>query len=54
MRVTAFEPDPDENGDPDELIANGTVEPSPEWLACAGSNWSLRIDARGVRHRSSE
>ena len=54
MRVIAFEPDPDENGDPDELIAHGTVEPSPEWLACAGSKWSLRIDSRGVRHRSSE
>ncbi len=54
MRVVAFESDPDENGDPDELLANGIVEPSPDWLACSGSKWCLRIDSRGVRHRSSE
>jgi hypothetical protein len=51
MRVTAFTEDI-EDGVPDDLIATGTVEPSPEWLACRGSRWVLRIDQNGVRHRS--
>jgi hypothetical protein len=54
MSVTAFEPDPDGDGNPDELLADGVVEASPDWLACKGSRWVLRIDARGVRHRSDE
>lgn len=52
MLVTAFEPDFDEQGDRDDLLASGIVEPSPEWLACQGSKWVLRIDADGVHHSS--
>lgn len=52
MKVTAFEPDSDDNGNPDDLIANGTVIPSPEWLRCKGSKWSLKIDGRGWYHAS--
>lgn len=52
MMVTAFEPDTGDNGEPDELIASGVVEPSPAWLQCNGSRWALRIDAHGVRHQS--
>jgi hypothetical protein len=51
MNVTAFELD-SEDGKPDNLIASGTVEPSPEWLQCRGSKWVLRIDENGVRHES--
>jgi hypothetical protein len=52
MMVTAFEPDTGDDGEPDELIASGIVEPSPSWLQCNGSRWTLRIDAHGVRHES--
>jgi hypothetical protein len=52
MLLTAFDEDLDENGNRDDLIASGTVEPAPEWLACRGSRWVLRIDANGVRNES--
>jgi len=52
MIVTAFEEDIDDDGRPDNLIASGTVEKSPEWLSCRGSRWVLRIDDNGVRHES--
>jgi hypothetical protein len=51
MIVTAFDEDVEE-GKPDDLIASGTVEPSPDWLACNGSKWCLKIDTDGVRHQS--
>jgi hypothetical protein len=50
--VTAFDEDADENGNPDDLIASGVVEPSPSWLRCNGSRWVLRVDEKGVRHES--
>jgi hypothetical protein len=52
MTLTAFDHDEDENGNRDDLIASGTVEPSPEWLQCNGSRWALKIDQNGVRHDS--
>ena len=52
MVAIAVEPDPDEDGRPDNLIASGIVEPAPEWLACTGSKWILKIDSNGVRHES--
>jgi len=52
MSVTAYDEDVDDHGEPDNLIATGTVEPSPEWLQCSGSRWVLRIDSRGVCHES--
>jgi hypothetical protein len=52
MVVTAFDEDADEHGNPDDLIASGTVERSPRWLRCNGSRWVLRIDRDGVRHES--
>jgi hypothetical protein len=51
MSVTAFDLDC-EDGKPDNLVASGIVEPSPEWLRCRGSKWVLVIDANGVRHES--
>jgi hypothetical protein len=51
MVVTAFDEDY-EQGVRDDLIATGTVEPSPDWLRCNGSKWALRIDKDGVRHES--
>jgi hypothetical protein len=50
--LTAFDEDADENGNRDDLIARGTVEPAPAWLRCNGSKWVLRIDANGVGHES--
>lgn len=52
MLVTAYDLDSDELGNPDNLIASGIVESSPEWLQCRGSRWALRIDQHGVRHQS--
>ena len=52
MSVTAFDEDQDVNGNRDDLIASGTVEPSPDSLRCLGSRWVLRIDEHGVRHES--
>jgi hypothetical protein len=54
MSLTAFEEDVDEHGQRDNLLASGTVERSPGWLACNGSRWALRIDQRGVRHESDD
>jgi len=51
MQVTVFDEDM-EDGQPDDLIASGTVERSPDWLQCRGSRWVLRIDENGVRHES--
>lgn len=50
MRVVAFVPDSDDDGNPADLVATGSVEPSPDWLQCAGSRWSLRIDQGSIRH----
>ena len=52
MEVTAFDEDVNDHGERDDLVASGTVEPSPDWLQCNGSRWVLRIDANGVRHQS--
>lgn len=52
MTVTAFDEDVDDDGNPDNLIAEGTVERPPKWLAGNGSRWVLRIDHKGVRHES--
>lgn len=52
MKLTAYDEDVDENGNPDDLIASGTVEPAPIWLRCNGSRWVLKIDENGVRHQS--
>jgi len=52
MTVTPFDEDTDDEGNRDDLIASGVVEPAPDWLACRGSKWILRIDASGVRHES--
>jgi hypothetical protein len=52
MQLTAFDEDSDEHGQRDDLLASGTVAPSPDWLRCNGSRWVLQIDARGVHHAS--
>ena len=52
MALTAFDHDEDDHGNRDDLIASGTVEPSPKWLSCNGSRWVLRIEQHGVRHES--
>jgi len=52
MIATAFDKDLDANGIRDDLIANGIVEESPDWLQCRGSKWVLRIDGNGIRNES--
>ena len=51
MQVIAFEENL-EDGQRDDLIASGTVERSPDWLQCRGSQWVLRIDQNGLRYES--
>jgi hypothetical protein len=55
ITVTAFDEDVNDEdvndeGKPDNLIASGIVERSPNWLSCRGSRLVLRIDENGVRH----
>jgi hypothetical protein len=52
LTLTAFDHDADERGNPDDILATGVVEPSPEYAHCNGSRWALRIDAAGIRHES--
>jgi hypothetical protein len=52
LHITAYDEDIDKNGNRDDVIASGVVEPSPDWLTCKGSRWILRIDANGVRNES--
>lgn len=52
VTLTAYDEDIDENGNRDDLIACGKVEPAPAWLRCNGSKWILRIDENGVKHES--
>jgi hypothetical protein len=52
MQVTAFDEDVDDDGQPDDLIASGTVEPAPHDMQCTGSRWVLRIEEHGIRHQS--
>lgn len=52
LTVTAFDEDFDENGERDDLIATGIVEPAPAWLQNHGSRWVLKIDENGMGHES--
>jgi len=52
LSITAYEDDPDIDGNPDVLIANGKVTRAPDWLQCLGSKWVLMIDGDGVYHQS--
>ena len=52
MKLTAFDEDQDDDGNRDDLIASGTVEPAPDWLRCNGSRWVLKVDENGVQHQS--
>ena len=52
LTLTAYDEDADENGDRDDLLAHGVVEPAPDWLQSHGSKWVLRIDERGVNNES--
>jgi hypothetical protein len=44
----------DDNNNRDDLIANGIVELSPDWLECKGSKWVLRIDKDGIYNESEK
>ena len=52
LTLTAYDEDADDNGNRDDLIAHGVVEPAPAWLQSHGSKWVLRIDEHGVFHES--
>src|SRR5258706_1332161 len=52
--VTAFDLDDDEQGRPDNILATGTVDRAPDWLAHTGSRWLVRVDGRGMHHESDD
>jgi len=52
LTLTAYDEDADGNGNRDDLIAHGVVEPAPAWLQSHGSKWILKIDDNGVSHES--
>lgn len=52
LTLTAFDYEADEHRHPDDILASGVVEPSPEYVRCTGSRWALRINAAGIRHAS--
>jgi len=52
LTLSAYDEDADENGNRDDLMAQGVVEPAPAWLQSHGSKWVLRIDEDGVFHES--
>jgi hypothetical protein len=54
MQVLAYDEDADDEGNPDNIIATGTVARAPDWLDHTGSRWMLSLDDRGVRHESDE
>ena len=51
MTLTAFDEAQDDDGNRDDLIASGIVEPALDWLRCNGSRWALKVDESGVRHQ---
>jgi hypothetical protein len=54
MHVRAFDFDSDAAGNPDKIIATGTVARPPARLAHNGSRWVLLVDERGVRNESDD
>jgi hypothetical protein len=50
MQVTAYMEDADEAGEPEFVMASGTVRRSPVSLQCKGSRWALEFDGQGIRH----
>ena len=52
MQVTVYDEDLDINGKRDDLIANGTVIVSPDWMQCLGSKWALLVNKQGVYNES--
>ncbi len=54
IELTAFDEDADENGNRDDLIANGIVKRRLDWLQNHGSKWVLRADDDGIYHESEK
>jgi hypothetical protein len=52
MRVAVYMDDPDENGNPDNLIAEGVVCRNTHGGWASTARWILKIDERGIRHES--
>jgi hypothetical protein len=54
MRVHVYMDDADASGQPDNVIADGTVERNSMGGWAAQVKWCCRIDAHGFRHESDE
>jgi hypothetical protein len=54
MPVSVYMDDEDENGKPDNLIAEGIARRNHHGGWTAAARWLLVIDERGIRHESEE
>jgi hypothetical protein len=52
MRVSVYMDDLDDEGKPDNLIAEGVVIRNYHGAWTAAARWLLKIDERGIRHES--
>jgi hypothetical protein len=52
LRVFIYSEDPDENGKPDNILAEGTVERNLRTDWSANAKWCCRIDEKSIRHES--
>jgi hypothetical protein len=53
-KVAVYMDDEDESGRPDRLIADGIALLNTHGGWSSVARWILKIDARGIRHESSE
>lgn len=54
LRVHIYDEDEDDMGQPDNLIADGVVEPCQAGGWASSAKWCCRIDERGIRHMSDD
>jgi hypothetical protein len=54
QRVHVYMDELADDGTPDNLIADGTVEPNTAAGSWAAARWCCRIDARGIRNESDD
>ncbi len=54
LEVVVYTDDTDDNGNVDNLVANGVVERNTSTTGWAGHvKWCCRIDSSGIRHESA-
>jgi hypothetical protein len=54
MRLAVYSDDQDENGEPDNLIAEGVALRNHHGGWTNTARWLLKVNERGIRHESDE